>query len=471
MQRQRERGKTGFFLLFLLCLLWLTPFARGDETSSRQDTLSLLEAVEYAWEHNLSILDSRDAVEISRSSLRIAQEDIFDPTVTITGSLGIAGNTASGIGVTVQDTIPLRGIGIEPTDTRKAEIDLETAERQFLLTRDEVTIQVMGAYFTVIAEERTRDANRMALKLAETAYEDTAVLFRQRNATEQDLLRSEQNLSEAEFNLERSETALNLAHERLNQLIGLEKGSRPALENTFLPRAGNPDLPFLLSRAHQDHPRIMEISNELEKVRLDLDDVRRARQPRIGLTGTLVEDDWSFTLSSASPEWDLGWELRGQVTEGDELPFNNNAVSEFSPRDTGWGAGIEVTWIPFDGGVGREREQQGEIRTQQLERRLLAQRNTLEIEIEEAYQEVLRTANRYHLASLSSQIEQKNYAAREVQMREGFITDREFHSAEYQFLLARLNEEASAHEAILALARLYQTAGLAIPLNEIIGSE
>jgi len=469
-RRQRELLKSGALLLFLLLwLVWMAPYARGEEIPSRQGTLSLIEAVEHAWEYNLSMLDSRDAVEISRSALRIAEEETFDPTVTLKGSLGITGEFSSGVEVMVQDVIPLRGIGIEPTDTRKAEIDLEAAVRQLLLTRDDVTIQVMGAYFNVLTEERIRDANRMAAQMAETAYEDTLVLFGQRNATKQDLLGAEQRLIEAEFNLERSETALHLARERLNRLLGLAKGARPVLENTFVPNGMHPDLASLLSRAREDHPGLLEITDELEKVRLDLDDVRRARQPRIGVTGTLVEEDWSFTLGSQSPQWDLGWELRGQVTDRDDFTLHNTAAGEFSPRDTGWGAGIEVTWVPFDGGMGRERERQGEIRTQQLERRLQARRDTLELDIEEAYQEVLRTANRYQLATLSSRIEHKNFVAREQQMREGFITDREFHAAEYQFLLARLNEDESSHEAMLALARLYQTAGVAIPLNEITG--
>ncbi|HSV32448.1 MAG TPA: TolC family protein [Atribacteraceae bacterium] len=466
--RSRFRG---FYQIMFLVLLGLglglsaSLTAFSEESSGIPRLLTLQEVVFSAAEKNPSVLDALDVVEIARSNLLLAREGEFDPVVTVSGNLALLGDLTSGGEISIKDTIPIAGLGKEPVALERAEISLAQAEQALSVTRQEAIYQVMGAFFTVLRSERALEAARLAEDIARTTLIDTGIRFELGNASQQDLWQAEQNYLEAQGSTAQVWSGLLNHRKKLGLVSGLNLDEEVILQRDFTVRMDKPDRTVYLQYAQERHPTLFDLVFERERADLSLEETLGERRPKIGIFASLVEDQWSLSLRTQNPEWDLDWEIQGRFYGDDSL---STAVDSFAPSSNGWGAGIEVIWVPFDGGTGREQERQERIKIEKIERSIQYQGSKVEIDIDGAIQAVFDAENRLFLSELGLKIEEANSQARSQQLEQGFITDREYRQAAYQLTLAWMNHDIALTDLILSRARLEQVSGRNIQLETIL---
>jgi len=157
-----------------------------------------------------------------------------------------------------------------------------------------------------------------------------------------------------------------------------------------------------------------------------------------------------------------------QLSETDES-FYTNVTNEdsFTPSSTGWGVGLEITWIPFDGGISKERKKQQEIIIAQIERKLNTLPDTITLEVFDSYNAFLQSEQAVLSAQLEKQIAEESYHIQQQQFQAGFITDRTLKESELAFHNATLNYQKAMYDYILSKVSLYRTAGKIIVIDEL----
>src|SRR5437867_1515169 len=244
--------------------------------------LTLQEAVQEALVRNERILNQHDVTEQAALGVRLAR-NTFQPKVTpnILGSFGqtninsqnyridvaqklitgteirlgtgtstaqipsIVGEPATDIHFYNADTTLtlsqplLRGFG--PAVARRALSSAEwrrsDADRQQALTEQQIAIEVVSAYYRVVAEQTLVDVARQSLERARRLREASEARLDAGLVSQLDVLRAQQLVTQAEIQFFDAESAEDDARDRLRSLVGRDM-STPFKAATDMPRPG-----------------------------------------------------------------------------------------------------------------------------------------------------------------------------------------------------------------------------------------
>lgn len=226
-----RRPCTAGFLVAALLFLATSDVLRGRELAP---FLSLAEAVRLALANNERVLSSRQSIEQARLGVSVA-ESALDTKITpnLLGSFGQSDvrNQTYGLGASrrfatgtevrmdvgattfrnqfgnfyAADTTMLvsqsllRGFG--PTVGRRpverASYQVESAQRQHLLTEQQLAIEVAAIYYRLIAQSELAGALRTALESAERLHEASEAKLQANLVSQLDVFRARQLVAEA----------------------------------------------------------------------------------------------------------------------------------------------------------------------------------------------------------------------------------------------------------------------------------
>jgi outer membrane protein TolC len=320
----------------------------------------------------------------------------------------------------------------------------------------------------MLKAEKTREMAQRSLDQSQILLQDVGTKFNQNMASSVDLLRAKQSVENSRINLVQAEKNVQLQKQQMNLLIGRDLQLPLLLEDQFSYKAFPFELDSLTSSVASSRSELKDLQWQREGEELTLKDIQRDRQAKIHLIGSYVEENYKVHLDLSSPDWSLDWRITGQFIDGEESLVNiQNNTDPFTPSSPGWGVGLEVTWVPFDGGISEEKKKQQEIKIAQLERKLNTLPDSLSLEVLDAYDRLLQTDQAVLSAQLEKQIADESYRIQKQQFDAGYITDRTLKESELSLHDAVVKYDKALYEYILAKVQLYQAAGKPILLDDL----
>jgi outer membrane protein TolC len=241
----------------LVLALGLAAPGAAQEASLPPPRLTLAEAVEKALAHNDRLIDARDNVEQAGNGVRAArsyfrpklipnilgsfgQTDISNQTYRLDLSQRLTTGTELRAGVatiTQQNQLGsfydseanfslnqplLRGFG--RTVTRRsltsAEVRLDDTRRQQVLAERQVTVEVVGAYYRLVAQKRAVLDAEKSLERARQLLEASSAKLQAGKVSQLDVFRAQQLVAQAEGSLLDAQAAAEDAHDQLRFLMG-----------------------------------------------------------------------------------------------------------------------------------------------------------------------------------------------------------------------------------------------------------
>ncbi|MEI6156762.1 MAG: TolC family protein [Atribacterota bacterium] len=441
----------------------------GAETIlSDSQPLTITQVVEMVVQNDEGVRDARDNIEIARSENRLAlNEKGFNPVVTVTGDVSLAGDYDSGISVGIKDSIALKkDTGKAWSSVKTTNLKVQEAERALETARENAKISAITQFLEVLKALKNKTLTEHSLSLAQTLLADMQLKVNQKMASNVDLLRAQQTVDNATSLLSQSERQVEYQSGQLNRLLERDLKSPLLLQEKFTYHPLNLDFSFLVSQALSRRSEFLDTTSQREIEKISLDDVKRDRQPKISLVGSYVEKDYSLDLSWGSPDWNLDWMVSAKLNNGGGFTLTSSQNS-FSTSSTGWGVGLEITWIPFDGGISKEKIKQQEIKIAQLDRKINSLGDSVSLEVSDAYNSFLQADQAVLTAQMEQQIADQNYNLLQMQFEQGAITDRALADSKFTFRQDTVKYEKALFDYLLSKVRLMQVSGIPIRVEDI----
>jgi len=458
-----KKRKTSIpLLVFIGYFLDFSPFyAFASDTGEKEITLTLSQVVEFALANERSVLDAQDNYKIAQSNFRIAhKEKGFHPTVQVTGDVTLVGEAESKALLSISDSVALNETSSDlANQLEQADISVKQAQNALENAEEKTKLKAITTYLDVLKAEWTTEMAQKTLEQAQTLEADMENQYQLGMASSVDLLKAKQTVERSRINLNQSNQSLLFKKQQLNQMIGYPLDTPISLEKDFPYQPLTEELDQLTTHAQSDHTDLKDLLWQKEIETITLKQIERNRQAKIHLIGSYVEENYAVQFDLYSPDWVLDWKVTGQLSEGENTFSTSTSQDPFAPSTSGWGLGLEVTWIPFDGGISKERKQQQEIILAQIERKLKALPDSITLEVFDAYQLFLQSDQAVLTAQLEKQIAEETYRLQSQQYQAGFISDRTLKESELTRESATLNYQKALYDYILSKAQLYRVAG------------
>lgn len=468
----KERKTFIPFLVFIGYLIVYSSFyAYANDTEEKEIILTLSQVVEFSLANESSVLDAQDNYKIAQSNRRIAQKEKgFNPALQVTGDIALVGGAESNALVSISDSIALNETSSDLANQfEQADLSVKQANNALENAQENTKLKAITAYFDVLKAEWATEIAQKTLEQAQILEVDMENQYQLGMASSVDLLKAKQTVERSRINLNQSNQSLLFKKQQLNQMIGYALDTLIILENDFSYQPLTEELEQLTIHAQSDHTDLRDLLWQKEIETITLKQIERNRQTTIHLIGSYVEENYMVQFDLQSPDWVLDWKITGQLSEGDDDTFSTSFINQdpFTPSSSGWGLGLEVTWIPFDGGISKEQKQQQEIILAQIERKLNALPDSITLEVFDAYQLFLQSDQAALTAQLEKQIAEETYRLQQQQYQAGFITDRTLNESELALESANLNYQKAIYDYILSKAQLYRVAGKKIVVEEL----
>ena len=466
-----KKRKTSIPLLVFIgyLIVFSSFYAFASDTGEKEITLTLSQVVEFALANESSVLDAQDNYKIAQSNFRIAhKEKGFNPTVQVTGDVTLVGEAESKALLSISDSVALNETSSDlANQLEQADISVKQAQNALENVEENTKLKAITTYLEVLKAEWTTEMAQKTLEQAQTLEADMENQYQLGMASSVDLLKAKQTVERSRINLNQSNQSLLFKKQQLNQMIGYPLDTPISLEKDFPYQPLTEELDQLTTHAQSDHTNLKDLLWQKEIETITLKQIERNRQAKIHLIGSYVEENYTVQFDLHSPDWVLDWKVTGQLSEGDNTFSTSTSQDPFTPSATGWGLGLEVTWIPFDGGIAKERKQQQEIILAQIERKLKALPDSITLEVFDAYQLFLQSDQAVLTAQLEKQIAEETYRLQSQQYQAGFISDRTLKESELTLESAILNYQKALYDYILSKAQLYRVAGKKILVEEL----
>ncbi|MDK2896630.1 MAG: hypothetical protein PWP04_750 [Candidatus Atribacteria bacterium] len=447
--------------VILILFVWLISPGLSEKLASAantDETLTLSQAIERALTHSQEVLAARDAVEMAELDLSIADSQDLSPNVTLSGNWPLweswensYQDFSQGIGVTIQDTFYL--FKKSPSE-KSAELLLEEAKNQLFLTEEAVKAQVVSLYLNILNQEKDYQVAQKTLEVTKVNFQDQKMKWEQGNASEIDLLGAQENLASAQAVLEQKEEGLITSRKKLNQLIGLPFDASPTLASpspVSLPQEWNQ--PALVQRAKESRSESESLERERERKEIEKKEIQKATRPQVNLVGQYQTEDIKTSLALEVTDGVFSYQI-----DGGETALSSSS-SSFAPDGGGWGVGLEISWKIWDGKTTSNQVKKAEIELEQIEREMEILPQTIEVEVEEALQQVTQAQSNRDLSALILKSAEASLRIAEQQAERGIITNREVMQSELQYLEALTNRQKTENELWGAFISLLQTLG------------
>ncbi|HHV61264.1 MAG TPA: TolC family protein [Firmicutes bacterium] len=424
------------------------------------------EAIDLALAASPDVANAEDTLAIARSNFSlVARKKPVNPVVKVDAGVEARWDTGwnsyedmKQISLSVEDSVPTgRYLNGPSSEEKLVALQVRDAERNLELTREDVIYKTMSAYIAVLKAQKSLTLAQKAFDLEQTLFLDTRTKLELGVASTSDLLKAQQALDEARAGVSKAQAALEVSYFQFNQLTGRPPETPVILVDQFKYSSSSYDLDQMIASALEKRAEIQKARDDLTKAKVNLDDVLQSQKPVVTVSGGYTGEDWSFGLSTKSPRWDLGWQAGGWYTEG--------KVEASEPR-TGWHVGLDISWTPFDGGVGKEKEKEARITVAQMERQIREQESQVALSVRQAYNDLEAAQDAVLNTETSLRLAQENLKIIELRRQGGYATDRDVKQADLAVLQARLNNEFAIYDYILAEAKLRRAAGQSFGVEE-----
>ena len=446
---QNGRGKIlGPFFLALLCTSPYTPaFGSGySGVAASAAELTLAEAIRLALQNNRTLAGARLRREVQKFSLEVA-EDEYRPKASIDASADVYddGREMAGVSPQVNLDIPTGGqftlkwskplagegdrhgrwmLGFSQPLLKGAGLDIDMAPLRISRINEKINIlsfrdtvvgvveSVIRAYRTVIRANREIQISRDALKRAKEQLEINRMLIRAGRMAKNEIIQTEAEVADRELGLVQSENGLIAANSELVNLLDMEGISRIEPTETLTIKKVQPDLEESMEIALQSRRDYLRALLVLETAKMDL---------------RVAEDDllWDLTLDAG-------------------LDRDSSRTGKKNDYNVGLQLNIPLWRRPLRFSVARARNA---LRQAKID--LAESRQAIEIEVQQAAQDVLLGFRQTELARKSRNLAQQKLDVERNKLNEGLTSTFRLTSIEDDLVQAE-NAELNASLSYLA---------------------
>ncbi|HOP03499.1 MAG TPA: TolC family protein [Tenuifilaceae bacterium] len=288
-----------------------------------QDSWSLEQCINYAFENNIQIKQQSLNVELSENQLLRAKYSAY-PSLNASANHNYSfGRTTNFItnqkersdiqstSFSVSSQVNLFN-GFQTSNTKKQEaINLQASISDVEKLKNSIALNIAAAYLQILFNEELVETNRKQFDLSSLQLERTRVMVQAGSLPEGNLLEIEAQLASDELQLVNAQNQLDLAILNLVQMLDLENTEgfsiqRPSLDgfNESLPS----DSPMnIFNTAQENLPQIMSASLRLSSAEKGVLIAKGARSPRLSFGasyGTGAQKVLSNTAISMDPFMD-----------------------------------------------------------------------------------------------------------------------------------------------------------------------
>lgn len=465
--------------LFALFLAMSAAPARSQdapEPGPPAATLTLAEAVERALAQNDRLMDVRDSVAQAGNGVRAARS-YFHPQVVpnILGSFGqtdISNQTyrldlaqrfttgtelrAGVAAVTQQNQLGnfydseanltlvqplLRGFGRNVTrrSLTSAELRLEETQRQHLLTERQVAVEVVSAYYRLVAQKRVVLDAEKSLERAHQLLEASSAKLEAGKVSQLDVFRAQQLVAQAEGSLLDSQMGVEDARDQLRFLMGHDHDYAFEIVDEIPMAHERLDPEQAVATALGERPELAAAESNADEAERSLRATRNQLLPQL---------DVNLTLSGRKTAQDFGASLKF-----DDFKFNTFLAISL-PGDR---ASLNVEY------------QNALIERDRQRRQLTTLRKRIGDEARRAARELSRLVRTLEVADQSLEFAQKEVEVAQLRFQRGLSNNLDLVNAEAGLLAAQGRRVSVLADLAVARVSLRATLGTLDPRRDIAG--
>jgi outer membrane protein len=306
------------------------PALGGEE----ERVLSLKEAVEMALKRSASIHSAREGMKGADYLRRAALTD-FLPTLrteygftyldeaptTRFGSAEIKVGTRSNYSWTTGLDQPLFRGGALYWSYRLAQLGVDLSKVSWELVRQDLILQVKGAYFTILKAEKIRQVAVQALQQLESQLKVSRAFYDVGIIPKNDLLQTQVQMAQARQNLTSAEVELAIAKASFNTLLRRDVGMEVRIEDILAYRPMEVPFEECLEKARRSRPELRETELNVKSAEKEVRLARSEYFPSVnlsfnyervgddpGVSGSRFEDEdgWTFMATARYTFWQWG---------------------------------------------------------------------------------------------------------------------------------------------------------------------
>ncbi|GIL21749.1 MAG: transporter [Bacteroidota bacterium] len=372
----------------LLCFTIITAAAQAQE----KKPWTLQACIEYALQNNLSVKTSLLNTETSKVNLDQSKFSML-PTLNGGGSYGF--NWGRNIDPTTNQFVTERinSINFQASSSlllfngfrlinnyKQSSVDNEAAAEDFIKAKNDVILNVVTLYTTVIFNKELLSNAQSQLATTTQQLERTRKLAEAGSVPRGDVLDLEAQQASNELNVITNENAVNLSLLRLKQALQIGASEPMDIEVPDLDVADGivtESIDEIFDRALTVMPEVKSAKLKLQSSLYAFKSARGSYFPRLSLNGNLFTN-YSSAIDKFTPG---GYPINEQL---------NDYLAE--------AASFQLQIPIFNGYQTRANVKRSYFNTQQAEINLVSAKNTLRQSVESAYNDALASSKTYQSA-------------------------------------------------------------------------
>lgn len=410
--------------------------------------LTLTDAIDTALQRNAAIAKARTDLEAA-AGIALQARAIVIPKIRVSGGYQITDKGAIDNIQTPGFSIPQNdqnwNLGVKLVQSiyeggrmrsalRSAKLTREQAMQNYETIVADTLTEVRVTYFDVLLAAQQILVQEASVKLLGQELDDQKRRYEAGTVPRFNVLRAEVEVANARPKLIRSKNAHRVAKNNLANLLGYD-----------LPPGVWEDLPLQLAGKLEAEPYALDLSSAIQQAR-----VRRPELSTLRTAEKLRREEVIGAKAGALPS------LQAFVGYGSQ---NSRFSTDLSREVSGWNAGAQLSWDPFDGELTKGKVDEARARLQRVEVELDDVARRVEIEVRTAYSNFIEAQE--VLESQKKVQEQAEEALRLATARSeaGTGTQLEVLNAQTALTEARTTQILALRDHSVARVRLERAAG------------
>jgi len=430
--------------IMAICLLLSMiggPALGGEE----ERVLSLKEAVEMALKRSASIHSAREGMKGADYLRRAALTD-FLPTlrteygftyldqapyyISATGIRATVGTRSNYSWTTGLDQPLFRG-GALYWSYRLAQLGVDLSKVSWELVRQDLILQVKGAYFTILKAEKIRQVAVQALQQLESQLKVSRAFYDVGIIPKNDLLQTQVQMAQARQNLTSAEVELAIAKASFNTLLRRDVGMEVRIEDILAYRPMEVPFEECLEKARRSRPELRETELNVKSAEKEVRLARSEYFPSVNL---------SFNYERV----------------GDDPGVSG---SRFEDED-GWTFMATARYTFWQWGKKRQLVREKETRLVQAEDARVQLEDSVSLEVKDAYLRLREARDKIGVAEVAIEQAEENFRMNQERFKEQVATSTDVLDAQTLLTQARSNYFNALSDYNIAWARLDRAMGI-----------
>lgn len=423
----------------IIGIMFLTIIGAVSIACSEVEPLSLQRSIEIALSNNHGLLAASKKIASSKERVWEAKTGFY-PTFSLSSSYTRLNKATTinfqGLSMAMSDDVIYEAKGLiqQPLFTggkissgyELAKYNYEATEYEYEKVKNELILQVKGAYLGILKALKFQQIAQEAVKQVEAHLKVVNNFYDAGMVAKVDVLKAEVGLANVKQSLVRAENGVSLAKAGFNQVLAQDQGAPVEIVDIleFSPQSINPD--DCIKQAQTMRPELKQITANIEMLKQRVKITKGDYYPSVALIG-----NYNYQKGKKTP---IEWEET-------------------------WIAGVMVNLNLWDWNARKSRVNQAEADTEGLKEQQLLLRDVTFLEVRQACFSLEEAEKNIGVAQKSIGQAEENLRITKEMYNEGATTSTDVLDAQTLLTQAKTNYYQALYDHNLAMARLEKAIG------------